>query len=154
MNIEVAIQRVSNQHGIPTDQKIRKWVRAALADRLADAELTIRIVGEKEGAALNEKWRNKDGPTNVLSYPFTENKKLASGPLGDIVICALVIRREAKAQKKPLESHWAHIVIHGTLHLLGYDHIKTKAAAKMEKLEIKLLNSLGYANPYQDDDNP
>lgn len=153
MKIEVAIQRVSNQSGIPTDQKIRKWVRTALADHLAAAGLTIRIVGKKEGAMLNEKWRKKTGPTNVLSFPFAGDKMLASNLLGDIVICAPVISREAKAQNKSLESHWAHIVIHGTLHLLGYDHIKIKAADRMEKLEINLLKSLGYANPYQDGDN-
>jgi probable rRNA maturation factor len=148
--VKVVIQRISNQAGIPTDYKLRKWARAALAGRPADAEITIRITGEKEAAALNKKWRGKNGATNVLSFPLAGNQNSSSGLLGDIIICAPVVRREAKIQNKSEEAHWAHMVIHGILHLSGYDHIKPKEAAAMEKLEIRLLKKLGYKNPYHD----
>lgn len=148
MKIKVDIQRATDDPEIPDNRKFRKWVKTALSDYNKDTELTIRIVDEDEGTELNRKWRKKKGPTNVLSFPYADDDGMAGDLLGDIIICAPVIRKEAKEQKKTLESHWAHMVIHGTLHLLGYDHIKPEDAGKMENLETRLLKSLGYANPY------
>jgi len=148
MKIRVDIQRVTEDTDIPDNRQIRKWVKTALSVYDKDAELTIRIVDEEEGAELNRKWRKKKGPTNVLSFSYADDNSNVNGLLGDIIICAPVIKREALEQKKPPESHWAHMVIHGTLHLLGYDHIKPEDAGKMENLEVRLLKSIGYANPY------
>lgn len=148
MKIKVDIQRATNTPDIPENRQLRKWARTALSDYDKDAELTIRIVDEEEGTELNRKWRKAKGPANVLSFSYEDNNRIAGGLLGDIIICAPVIRREALEQKKSLASHWAHMVIHGTLHLLGYDHIKTKDAREMERLEIRLLESLGYTDPY------
>jgi probable rRNA maturation factor len=106
-------------------------------------ELTLRITNEAESRALNHRYRGRDYATNVLSFPYQE-----PGMLGDLVLCAPVVAREAKAQGKPLRAHWAHLVIHGCLHLLGYDHEQSQAAEKMEKLEIRILRNLGFANPY------
>lgn len=148
MKIRVDIQRATDEPGIPDNRLFRKWAKKALSVYNRDAELTIRIVDEKEGAELNRKWRRKKGPTNVLSFPYKDDNGIADGLLGDIIICAPVIRREALAQRKSPESHWAHMVIHGTLHLLGYDHIKPEDAGKMENLETRLVESLGYPDPY------
>lgn len=148
MKIKVDIQRATNTPDIPENRQLRKWARTALSDYDKDAELTIRIVDEEEGTELNRKWRKAKGPANVLSFSYEDNNRIAGGLLGDIIICAPVIRREALEQKKSLASHWAHMVIHGTLHLLGYDHIKTEDAREMERLEIRLLESLGYTDPY------
>ena len=153
-NIVVEIQYATEITELPTKQQFRKWVGATLSDHRDQAELTIRIVDEKEGAMLNDQWRKSPGPTNVLSFPYedTENK-YALGLLGDIIICAPVVVQEALEQGKPLESHWAHMVVHGTLHLLGYDHIKADELERMETLEIKILEHLGYDDPYKYVDN-
>ena len=148
MKIKVDIQRATDTHDFPDNRQIRKWARTAMSGYDKDAELTIRIVDEEEGTELNRKWRKKKGPTNVLSFPYEDNNTIAGGLLGDIILCAPVIRREALEQKKTLASHWAHMVIHGTLHLIGYDHIKPEDTGRMERLEIRLLESLGFANPY------
>lgn len=150
MTIRVDIQRASNEHNLPTDRLLRKWARNAVQNNAPDCELTVRIVDEEEGAALNEQWRKKKGPTNVLSFPYTGDEHLAPGLLGDIVICAPVVRREAEEQHKPLEAHWAHMVVHGILHLQGYDHINAEGAEEMEAVEARLLQALGYTNPYQE----
>jgi len=111
------------------------------------AELTVRIVNKSEGTKLNEHWRNRKGPTNVLAFP-------AGGPqqmpelLGDIVICAPVVKKEAIQQHKVLTAHWAHMVVHGVLHLLGFEHDEKQTAAIMEAMEIRILHDLGFANPY------
>ena len=110
--------------------------------------LGLRIVGGAESAALNNRFRRKSYPTNVLSFPFEAPPGTRSDILGDLVICAPVVRREARAQRKPVNAHWAHMVVHGILHLRGYDHRKRQDAAVMEKMEIRLLKELGYANPY------
>jgi probable rRNA maturation factor len=148
MKIRIDIQRATDEADIPANRLFRKWAKKALTDYGEDAELTIRIVGEKESTELNRKWRKKKGPTNVLSFPCADDTGIAPGLLGDIIICAPVIRREALEQGKSPESHWAHMVIHGTLHLLGYDHIKPEDAGKMENLETRLIESLGYPDPY------
>ncbi len=111
--------------------------------------MTIRIVDEEEGKDLNETWCKSKGATNVLSFPAGETSEFNPDFLGDIVICAPVLEKEATEQGKSIEAHWAHMVIHGTLHLLGYDHTEEEEAELMENIEIKLLCSLGYANPYE-----
>ncbi len=111
-------------------------------------ELTIRIVDETESRQLNETWRKCQGATNVLSFPFQCPPGIKVPLLGDIIICAPLVVREAKQQHKSLDAHWAHLVIHGTLHLLGYDHLEEVQAQRMEHLEIQALHHLGYPNPY------
>lgn len=151
MTIKVDIQRIFKQDDIPENKLIRKWVKKTLPDSQADLELTIRIVDTGEATRLNERWRKKKGPTNVLSFPFDDDQNLVPGLLGDIVLCAPVIKNEATAQNKSVEAHWAHMIIHGILHLLGYDHQKTPDRKKMESMETRLLESLGYQNPYNPD---
>ena len=149
IKLKVNIQRATKTPNLPSNQRIRTWVRAALAGRVPQAELTIRVVGTREAARLNRTWRGKKGPTNVLSFPTDDRYGLAAGFLGDIVLCAPVIVREAMQQGKSLGAHWAHMIMHGTLHLLGYDHVKPAEARKMESLEKKLLATLSIADPYK-----
>lgn len=148
MKTRINIQRASAIPEIPTDRKIRNWAKAALDNRGQDTELTIRIVDMDEGTQLNRHWRKASGPTNVLSFPADGVEEYAPGLLGDIVICAPVVNNEARQQNKAIDAHWAHMVIHGILHLSGYDHDNSKDAEKMESLEITILESLGYKNPY------
>jgi probable rRNA maturation factor len=152
MTLELDLQIALAMPGLPDEAHFRRWAEAALmgAGYEKDAELTLRIVNEAESTALNEAYRHKQGPTNVLSFPFTAPPEVDGSPLlGDIVICAPVVLREAISQNKPAEAHWAHLVAHGVLHLLGYDHDEIQAAA-MESLEIRILTDLGYADPYGD----
>ncbi|MFP5356990.1 MAG: rRNA maturation RNase YbeY [Gammaproteobacteria bacterium] len=137
----ITLQRRVPAAGIPSPASLRIFAHAALGRR--GGELTLRITDEAESRALNHRYRGRDYATNVLSFPYQE-----PGMLGDLVLCAPVVAREAKAQGKPLRAHWAHLVIHGCLHLLGYDHEQSQAAEKMEKLEIRILRNLGFANPY------
>lgn len=147
--IDLDLQVAVDADGIPDEAAIRRWVGAALTGRREEAQLTVRIVDEAEITELNRTYRGKDNTTNVLSFPFESPPGVELPLLGDIVICARVVADEARGQGKPLEAHWAHMVIHGTLHLLGYDHIEEAEAEQMEGLEIKLLAGLGYANPYE-----
>jgi len=149
MKTSVYVQFAYKAKGLPSKHQIGKWARAALSGRRKHAELTVRIVDENEGAILNRQWRKARGATNVLSFPSNEMEKYVPGLLGDIVLCAPVIMREADQQRKTPESHWAHMVIHGTLHLLGHDHARPEDAEKMEKLETSLLKRLGYPDPYR-----
>jgi probable rRNA maturation factor len=134
---------------VPGEPQVRAWVETVLAGRRDHAELTVRIVGAEESAELNGTYRKKQGPTNVLSFPFEVPPGLELSLLGDIVVCAPVVAREAAEQGKPAEAHWAHMVVHGTLHLLGYDHIEPGEAQVMESLETAILADLGYPNPYE-----
>ncbi|WP_329742498.1 rRNA maturation RNase YbeY [Dyella sp. A6] len=136
--------------GIPAAASFRRWVEAALhgAKRHKPAELSIRIVDADEGRALNRDYRGKDYATNVLSFPAELPTGVALPLIGDLAICASVVAREAAEQGKPARDHWAHLTIHGTLHLLGYDHIEDREAEAMEALEIRILAKLGIANPY------
>ncbi|HEY0636001.1 MAG TPA: rRNA maturation RNase YbeY [Gammaproteobacteria bacterium] len=147
--IELDLQIASDAAALPSEAQFQTWVAAALAGRLDEAELTIRIVDDAESAELNETYRGKQGPTNVLSFPFEAPPGVPLPLLGDIVICAPKVAREAEEQGKPAEAHWAHLTLHGCLHLLGYDHIEQEEAEAMEALETELLAALGYANPYQ-----
>jgi len=122
--------------------KVARWLRAALQD---DAELTVRIVDAEEGQALNQRWRNKDYATNVLSFPYQNATRVH----GDLVLCLPVVASEAVAQGKPLDAHFAHLVVHGMLHLQGLDHeTSTADAAQMEAREREILSTLGYPDPY------
>lgn len=147
--IDLDLQVAADVAGMPDEAAIRRWVETALAGRREEAQLTVRITDEAEITDLNRTYRGKDRPTNVLSFPFEAPPGVELPLLGDIIICAAVVADEAHEQGKPLEAHWAHMVIHGTLHLLGYDHIEEAEAAAMEGLEIELLAGLGYANPYE-----
>jgi probable rRNA maturation factor len=136
---------------IPSPNLILRWVGAALSGERPDAELTVRIVGLEEGSHLNESYRHKPGPTNVLSFPAELPPDVNVPLLGDLVICAPVVVREAAEQGKQLEAHWCHMVIHGTLHLLGHDHIGDDEARRMEARERCVLSGLGYPDPYEGD---
>ncbi|MDH4570546.1 rRNA maturation RNase YbeY [Pseudomonas sp. BN414] len=152
--LELDLQLASEAQGLPSEEDFRRWCELALRQRSADSELTIRLVDEPEGRELNRTWRHKDYATNVLSFPADVPDELLDIPLlGDLVICAPVVAREASEQGKTLEAHWAHLVIHGCLHLLGYDHIEDEEAEEMEALERELLAELGHPDPYIDDED-
>jgi probable rRNA maturation factor len=149
MKLQLSVQYGVTRAGLPADSALRRWARAALKGlRRRRVTLGLRIVGNAESAALNGRFRRKSYPTNVLSFPFEAPPGTRSDVLGDLVICAPVVRREAHTQRKTVNAHWAHMVVHGILHLRGYDHRKRQDAAVMEKKEIRLLKELGYANPY------
>ncbi|SJM92604.1 putative metal-dependent hydrolase [Crenothrix polyspora] len=132
----------------PNLQQLQRWVDSALEGIGHDTEIVIRIVDEQESQALNEQYRHKQGPTNILSFPVDVPDGIELDLLGDLVICAPVVAKEALEQQKALMDHWAHIVIHGVLHLLGYDHIDDSDADEMESKEIALLKQLHINNPY------
>lgn len=134
---------------VPAAMLLETWINQALTLHKTPASLTVRVVDEAEIQALNRQFRQKDKPTNVLSFPYEGFEvEEDSDYLGDIAVCATVVAAEAKAQHKSLEAHWAHMLIHSTLHLLGHDHVLDDDAAVMEHLEIELLAKLGYPNPY------
>ena len=146
--IQVDVEDVSGAPGVPAAAELARWAEAALAGRREEAELSIRIVGEAESAELNDTYRHKSGPTNVLSFPAELPPGVPVAALGDLVICAPVVAREAAAQGKAPAAHWAHMVVHGCLHLMGYDHEDDAQAAQMEPLETAILGDLGYPDPY------
>ncbi|MDI1252012.1 rRNA maturation RNase YbeY [Thermomonas sp.] len=156
IHLDVGVSYALPRAGLPAAVSFRKWVAAALDGRIRDADLAVRLVGNKEGRALNRHYRGKDYATNVLSFPaeIAEGVKLPKGVkmplLGDLVLCAPVIAREAKEQKKPLAAHYAHLTVHGALHLLGWDHEDTREAECMEQLEREILAGLGLPDPYQE----
>lgn len=151
--LELDLQNASDATVLPSEEQFRRWCELALRQRTADSELTIRLVDEAEGRELNHTWRHKDYATNVLSFPADIPDGLLDIPLlGDLVICVPVVEREAAEQHKTSEAHWAHLVIHGCLHLLGYDHIDDDEAEEMEGLEQNLLAELGHPDPYADDE--
>lgn len=176
--VRLSIQRACDAADLPDDEQLTAWVRAALlsagsAELRPAATLTLRIVDAAEGAELNETYRGRRGPTNVLSFPFEPPAGLPpevlaglggepggepgedlTAELGDIVICAPVLRREAAAQGKSLAAHTAHLVVHGTLHLLGFDHIDPAEASDMEALETVILGGLGFSTPYEVPEEP
>lgn len=150
MSITLDLQVAYQTEGIPTEQDFQQWVNSVLLPYKQSFELTIRIVSNDECQQLNKTYRQKDKPTNVLSFPFEVPEGMTLDLLGDIVIAADVVQQEAKEQNKALHAHWAHMVIHGTLHLLGFDHISDDDADEMEGIEIKLLTELGLKNPYDE----
>lgn len=151
MSVTVEVQFRCPRRRVPAAVSLRRWAIAALDGRRDPAQLTVRVVGRSEGQALNRRWRGGSGPTNVLSFPAQGLEDLMPELLGDVVICAPVVVREAAEQGKPLRAHWAHMVVHGTLHLLGYDHQGKEEAAVMEGIETEILTALGYPDPYRGD---
>lgn len=150
--LELDLQVATQAADLPSEAQFRSWCEAALRQRTADSELTIRLVDEAEGLELNHTYRQRDYATNVLSFPADVPDGMLDIPLlGDLVICVPVLEREALEQEKTPEAHWAHLVIHGCLHLLGYDHIDDAEAEEMEALERTLLAELGHPDPYADD---
>lgn len=147
MTIELDVQNATVFSPLPGETQFKLWVESALRDK-CDTELTIRLVDEEESRKLNARFRGKDEATNVLSFPAELPEVIEIALLGDIVICAPLVSEEARAQDKPLMAHWAHLTIHGILHLLGYDHQQAEEAELMESIEIGLLQSLEIPNPY------
>lgn len=150
MSVEVDLQVASAVPGVPDVADFHCWAEAALAGRANQTEMAIRVVDEVEGRELNRTWRHKDYATNVLSFPAELPEDLGLQLLGDLVLCAPVISREAAEQGKPLAAHWAHLTVHGCLHLLGFDHQTDAEAEAMESLETEILGRLGYADPYKE----
>jgi probable rRNA maturation factor len=147
VKLQLTVQKAVNSPGLPTNTELRRWLLAALA---RSAAITVRFVGSAEGRKLNRAHRGKDYATNVLSFGYGgagRDQALA----GDIVLCAPVMRREARAQGKTLAAHVAHLAVHGALHLQGYDHDRPRAAVRMEALEKRILAQLGYPDPYAGD---
>lgn len=150
MSFECDIQ-IEVDGNLPTDADFQRWVDAALTCHRDEGEICIRIVSPEESQELNSTYRGKDKPTNVLSFPFEVPEGVPITLLGDLIICADVVSREADEQKKALLDHWAHMVVHGCLHLIGFDHINDDEAEEMENLERKILASLDIADPYRDE---
>lgn len=154
MNVSVDVSRDCGEHWTPAGEQLEQWSIVALevGERESDASLSLRFVDVDEARQINARFRHKDYATNVLSFPADIPAGLpdldAAPLLGDIVICPAVVEREAQEQDKPLVNHWAHLLIHGVLHLLGYDHLQEQAAQHMESLEIEALQKLGIPNPY------
>lgn len=140
--LALSVQYAIANDSLPSRQRLRSWAKAAL---LTDAQVTLRLVGGREGRALNCDFRGKDYATNVLTFAYSDNEPLS----GDIVLCAPVIAKEAREQRKPIEAHYAHLVVHGMLHLQGYDHDNNSDAKVMETLEAEIVVKLGYADPYE-----
>ena len=151
----INVQRAEKHAFAPTSASLRRSAKCALGRKIESAEITIRIVSVEEMTDLNSSYRHKNGPTNVLSFPFAvpEDVDMDIPLLGDIVVCADVINREAAEQAKSSEAHWAHMIVHGVFHLLGYDHEEDRDAEIMETLEIEIMQTLGFANPYEIGDN-
>ena len=148
MSIILDLQLASTASDLPTESQIQQWLDAAILPFQAEAEVTVRIVDEAESQQLNFDYREKNKPTNVLSFPFECPPGIELPLLGDLVICAQVVAKEAAEQNKTLTAHWAHMVVHGSLHLLGFDHINEEDATEMEAEEIQILAELGFADPY------
>ena len=145
IDLQIACEQ---ETGLPTAEQIEQWATAAVQPQSDEVEMTVRIVDEAESHELNLNYRGKDRPTNVLSFPFECPDEVELPLLGDLVICRQVVEREAQEQDKPLMAHWAHMVVHGSLHLLGYDHIEDDEAEEMESLETQIMTGLGFADPY------
>jgi probable rRNA maturation factor len=153
--LRVETQFAARGPGVPAAAALRRWARVAYASatdasgrRTPVPRVCIRVVGSAESRRLNRSYRGKDTPTNVLSFPASELERASDGALGDLAICAPVVAREARAQDKPLAAHWAHMVVHGVLHLLGHDHRHDREARRMERAEVEILRAFGYQNPY------
>lgn len=145
----LTLQNAAPDSEVPSKADLRRWAAAALAvSDTPRGEVTLRLVDETESAELNQHYRGKAGPTNVLSFPFEDPPGVTTAILGDLVVCAPVVNREAAEQQIPPADHWAHIVVHGILHLLGYDHVRDADAQVMEPLETRILAGLGVSDPY------
>ncbi len=147
--LQLELQVAGAAAEIPTRAHFQRWVDAAAGP--LEGELVIRVVDIAESTQLNQTYRGKSGPTNVLSFPFQAPPGVAIACAGDLVICAEVVNREAREQKKSVLAHWAHMVVHGLLHLRGYDHVEETDAVTMEAEETKILEALGFSDPYRAD---
>ncbi len=147
-SIQIDLQNDDNIPDVPAVDLIQDWVSHSLISKHQQLEQTIRIVDESESRLLNKTWRGKNKPTNVLSFPAEDSEYLDYDHLGDLVICAAVVAAEAAQQNKDLYAHWAHMVVHGMLHLQGFDHMTDAEAEQMEAKEIEILATLGHTNPY------
>ncbi|NLS43256.1 rRNA maturation RNase YbeY [BEV proteobacterium] len=145
LNLHIAS---NNTVGLPSEQDFQRWLEAVLPQFQPEAEVTIRIVDEAESHELNHTYRGKDKPTNVLSFPFEAPPEVELPLLGDLIICRQVVEQETIEQQITADAHWAHMVIHGCLHLLGYDHIEDDEAEEMEALETEIMQQMGYVDPY------
>ncbi len=145
------LQIACDNQNLPSEADFTRWLKTALASEKPNAEVTIRLVDIEESQQLNHQYRDKNKPTNVLSFEFDAPPMVELDFLGDLIICKQVIEKEALEQNKPLLHHWAHMVVHGSLHLLGYDHIEEDEAVAMETLETQLLAKLAIDDPYCDD---
>lgn len=156
ISMTINLQVVAETDGLPSADELENWLGEVLRSTDSPpAEVTVRIVGEDESRELNARFRHKDKATNVLSFPAVTVPGLparAAGTLGDLVICAPVVVREATEQGKAVRAHWAHMLVHGTLHLLGFDHLEEAEAQRMEGLERQILAGCGFADPYADSD--
>lgn len=151
MAYQIDIESNSRCQRIPATELLESWITAALnSQQLEEAEVSLYIVDEDESQELNAEYRGKDKPTNVLSFPADIPEEVGIPLLGDLVVCAPVVEREAQEQGKTLDAHWAHMLIHGSLHLLGYDHVLDDEAEVMEALETEIITGLGFPAPYQD----
>lgn len=144
----LSVECRGGQRNVPSQARITRWARAALGVRGNGHEVAVQLVGPTRMRRLNHQYRGKDRPTNVLSFPSAPTPGVWPQPLGDVVICPAVLAGEARAQGKAREAHWAHLVVHGVLHLAGYDHEDDDDARRMERREIAVLKGLGYPNPY------
>ncbi|KHE14590.1 metal-binding heat shock protein [Aeromonas hydrophila] len=153
MSVTLDLQLASaSTDGLPSEAQLQGWLDGTILGFQQEAEVTVRIVDEAESNELNLTYRGKNKPTNVLSFPFEAPPGLELPLLGDLVICRQVVEHEAAEQGKPLMAHWAHMVVHGSLHLLGYDHIEDDEAEEMEALERDIMQELGFADPYLNDE--
>lgn len=146
--VQVDINRQVESKALPTDEEVHRWVTAALRDEREVAEVSVCLVDAATSAELNHRYRGKNYPTNVLSFPADLPAELGLPLLGDLVLCPEVVTREAAEQSKAASAHWAHMLVHGTLHLLGYDHLHDDEAEVMETLETRIVTALGFAPPY------
>lgn len=150
--LDLLIQNQQQSVEVPDEQLLQQWAASALLTE-KDTQVSLMIVDEVQSQKLNKEYRGKDKPTNILSFPMDMPAELSAevemNMLGDLVVCAAVVQREAQQQEKSLSAHWAHMLVHGMLHLQGYDHIDSSDADEMESIEIKMLNQLGFENPYQ-----
>ncbi|MFT2109904.1 rRNA maturation RNase YbeY [Marinomonas sp. 2405UD68-3] len=147
LELDLQIATEETQH-LPTQGQFAQWAQAALPQSGDEYEITIRIVDIEESQSLNHEYRGKDKPTNVLSFPFEAPEGIELPLLGDLVVCRQIVENEASEQKKPVLNHWAHLIIHGILHLRGYDHLNDEDAEEMESIEIDLLTLFSIPNPY------
>ncbi|GHD66509.1 rRNA maturation RNase YbeY [Jeongeupia chitinilytica] len=151
--LKLALQVATDATGLPGKAQLKTWIEAALRPGVKTAEVTVRVVDTDEGQQLNRDYRGKDYATNVLTFTFDDDMPVIEGMplLGDLVLCAPVVEREAQEQGKPLEAHYCHLIVHGALHLQGYDHIDETEADEMEALETQIVTTLGYDDPYRTD---
>jgi probable rRNA maturation factor len=147
--LELDVSYAARQPWVPGSRQLRRWAAAALSPMRRSVVLSVRVVGRTRSRSLNAHYRRKDKPTNVLSFSGAGSVPDGRYFLGELVICAPVVAHEASSQGKTLESHWAHMTIHGVLHLLGFDHEREREAAKMAAREIQILDRLGFSNPYR-----